>query len=112
MAEGGCAVPVEVQVWPAESRNREMYLTGPEEHRLASEDTTVEGVPATWYYGHLEVYYPDVTVVVFAARDRADLFARALVKAPSVLTDLASYGLRFRPGCVDDRHYCEAEPSE
>lgn len=112
-SEGGCAVPLEVQSWPAEERYKELYEMAPEEHQIERQDTTVNGSPASLFEGghRLEIFYEDVTVVIFGqGRDHIDRVANALENGPSRLTELEQYGLVFHEKCVDDRHYCEAEP--
>jgi hypothetical protein len=77
--EGGCAPPVEIQVWPNDARNAGSYgasaLGSP-----APERTTVRGLPAAHVGdGQLEIYASDSTVVVFSAsRERGLAVAAAL----------------------------------
>ena len=112
-SEGGCAVPLEIQSWPAEVRSNELYEMGPEELQIPRQDTTVNGAAASVFEGgrRLEIFYEDVTVVIFGqGRDHVDRVANALEDGPSRLTDLEQYGLVFPENCVDDPHYCEAQP--
>lgn len=63
--DGGCALPVEVQVWPACYRNPGLY-SGPSSP--TPDETTVRGVPAAFYEGgnRLEIQTGTSTVVIFA----------------------------------------------
>ncbi len=69
--EGGCAPPIEIQVWPSGARNLGSYgETAPRSAwgSPALEPTTVRGLPAA-YVGddQLELYAGTSTVVVFSA---------------------------------------------
>ena len=63
--EGGCAPPVQVQVWSACPRNPSLY-GGP--GSPTPDNTTVRGVPAAYYVGgsQLELQTGTSTVVIFA----------------------------------------------
>jgi hypothetical protein len=63
--DGGCALPVEVQVWTACFRNPSLY--GGQGSPTPNE-TTVRGVPAAYYEGgrRLEIQTGTSTVVIFA----------------------------------------------
>jgi hypothetical protein len=102
-----------VQSWHPEERYQELYEMGPEELQIRREDTTFNGVPASRFEGghRLEIFHEDVTVVIFGeGREQVDRVASALVEGPTRLTELEEYGLVFGAKCVDDKHYCEAEP--
>ncbi|MGH2710639.1 MAG: hypothetical protein ACRDH9_05480 [Actinomycetota bacterium] len=109
---GGCSTPLEIQVYPSALRNKEMYASGPPgfPSRL-SEDQTIDGVPATNYHGHLEVYYPDSTVVIFGDAAPKDYVASFLVEGPSRLAQLSEHGLAFDSQCLDDARGCTADRS-
>jgi hypothetical protein len=78
-AEGGCAPPAEIQVWPAGRRNLGSYDAsrgGP-----SPELTRIRGSPAAFFEAgtRLEVYMGQLTVVVFArSRERVGRIADAL----------------------------------
>ncbi len=82
--EGGCAPPVEIQVWPNDGRNAGSYgASAPSSSGLGSpapERTTVRGLPAAHVGdGQLEIYTSDSTVIVFSAsRERGLAVAEAL----------------------------------
>ena len=83
---GGCAPPIDIQTWPS---SRPKPPNGV--------DTTVSGVPATRFGpSHLEIYHPDVTVVIFGDDGaQVDRFAAALERAPGGSTALAASGVEF-----------------
>jgi hypothetical protein len=64
--DGGCALPVEVQVWPACFRNPTLYGGAP--GSPVPVNTTVRGVPAAFFEGgnRLEIQTGTSTVVIFA----------------------------------------------
>jgi hypothetical protein len=62
--EGGCAAPIEVQVWPACERAVTDYDFG-----LPPRLSSVRGVPALSVMGRVELYSADSTVVVFASSE-------------------------------------------
>ena len=78
-AEGGCAPPAEIQVWPAGSRSLGSYDAargGP-----SPELKRIRGSPAAFFDAgtRLEVYTAQVTVVVFArSRERVGRVAHVL----------------------------------
>lgn len=84
--DGGCATPLEVQVWPACERNLASYA-------LPHDDLTVRGVPAARFPDRLELYTGDVTVVIFGDRRRQTAAAEAL----QPVNALAASGERLRP---------------
>ncbi|MGH9893454.1 MAG: hypothetical protein ACREA0_15990 [bacterium] len=111
----GCAPPIEVQTWPASERNKATLTPAPFETQVSGTDTTVSGLPATWYEDgkRLEIYRPDATIVVFGDDSaRIDRFAVALVQGPGVLDELSVYGIVFENGClkVKNSYYCVAQP--
>ena len=65
--EGGCAPPVEVQVFDACRRNVAMYDQYPGQGAPAREDTTLRGVPAAVFEDgtHIELYTGRSTVVIW-----------------------------------------------
>jgi hypothetical protein len=77
--DGGCAPPAEIQVWSAGGRNLGAYDAsggGP-----APELTSIRGVPAAFFDAgtRLELYTPQLTVVVFArSTERLAKIAEAL----------------------------------
>jgi hypothetical protein len=108
----GCAPPIEVQSWPSVERDKRSLTPTPVESGVPGTDTTVGGVPATKYEdGHrLEIYRADTTVLVFGDDPaQVDRIAAALVRGPSVLTELAQFGIVFDTTCVDNPHYCVGE---
>jgi hypothetical protein len=110
----GCAPPIEIQTWPAEERNKDLYSSGPEEFQLEGTDVTVRGIPATRYENgrRLEIYYPDVTVVIFGHDPpRIDRFAAVIEEGPVVLTELGRFGITFDERCLRDPNYCAAGPA-
>ena len=125
---GGCAEPIHIQNWPPELRNKEMYSEGPpgvvppgvgppgppeppEPPELQGTDTTVNGVPATDWGGHVDVYHEETTVAIFTEGVPKLDVARALVPAPAVPASLVRHGLFFDPECIDTVAYCEADRS-
>jgi hypothetical protein len=76
--EGGCPVPIAVQVWDVCSRNPSFYdPTDPYAEHPRHE--TIRGVPAALYDDRIELQTADATVVVFALGGRPE--ARAVVEA-------------------------------
>jgi hypothetical protein len=78
-AEGGCAPPAEIQVWPAGSRSLGSY--DPARGGPSPELTRIRGSPAAFFDAgtRLEVYSAQVTVVVFArSQERVGRVADAL----------------------------------
>jgi hypothetical protein len=78
-AEGGCAPPAEIQVWPAGRRNLGSYDVS--RGGSVAEPTTIRGSPAAFFDAgtRLELYTAQVTVVVFArSRERVGRIADAL----------------------------------
>ena len=112
---GGCATPLEVQVWPASQRNKAMYEVPPDAPpgipAMTGEDKTVNGVPAASYQGHFEVYYPDSTVVIFGDAAPKGYIAGFVVEGPTRLISLAEHGLYFDAECLHDVRGCQADRS-
>lgn len=79
--------------------------------QLEGTDTTVNGVPATNWGGHVDVYYEETTVAIFGDAAPKREVAEELVPAPAVPATLARYGLFFDSGCIDRVGYCEADRS-
>jgi hypothetical protein len=78
-ADGGCAPPAEIQVWPATLRNRSSH--GGSRGPPAPEGTNIRGSPAAFFDAgtRLELYGDRTTVVVFAhSRERVRAIADAL----------------------------------
>ena len=72
--DGGCAPPLEVQVWPIERRP-----PGAISDMLSCRLVTVRGAVGAFYGSDLDLYVGDLTVVVFAdSRQRALRAAAAL----------------------------------
>ena len=72
--DGGCAPPLEVQVWPIEKRPPGMISA-----MLECRMVTVRGVRGAFYGSDLDLYVDGVTVVVFAdSRARTLRAAEAL----------------------------------
>lgn len=101
-AQGGCAPPLAVQVWPACVRDSSRYPFAPDER------IRVRGVAAAFYEGHrrLELSTGEVTVVLFGQeRDQLIAAAAALrgVNAPVPglvgLPRPAPIAVRGRPSC-------------
>jgi hypothetical protein len=65
--EGGCALPVEIQIWPACERNLSLYPIAEQVDDLSEIPLDdVRGAPAfTVPEGHVDIYTSDVTIVVF-----------------------------------------------
>lgn len=68
--EGRCAPPLQVQVWPASLRNRDVQPFAPDR------EPDVRGVPAAFYGDRLELETGRSTVVLFGS-DRAQLLRAA-----------------------------------
>src|SRR5215475_12710766 len=66
-SEGGCGLPLDIQVWPACARYPALYV-GP----LAPEPkpTRIRGVPAAYFEGghRLEIQTGDATIVIFGGK--------------------------------------------
>jgi hypothetical protein len=122
---GGCGLPLDIQNYTPEMRNKEMYsmvrgpFGGPPGASpppppvigVRGTDMTIEGVPATNYGGHLDVYHEETTVAVFSqVASKVDV-AHDLVEAPAVPATLLRYGLYFDPECIDVVGYCQADRS-
>jgi hypothetical protein len=78
-AEGGCAPPAEIQVWPAGRRSLGSYDAS--RGGSSPELTRIRGSPAAFFDAgtRLEIYAAQVTVVVFArSRERVGRVADAL----------------------------------
>jgi hypothetical protein len=72
--EGGCAPPLEVQVWPIERRPPGIISS-----MIECRKVTVRGVPGAFFGSDLDLYVGDQTVVVFAdSQGRALRAAEAL----------------------------------
>jgi hypothetical protein len=106
----GCAVPIEIQTWPTESRSHSMYHPKGVSSALLlpHEDTVFDGIPALVAEYRLELFFPDVTVVIFG-HDEATRkeFARSLRPGVGVLTQLTEFGVSFEPKCADQFGHCE-----
>ena len=108
----GCAVPIEIQTWPLEERNREMYTSTPSKFLPAHEYTTFNSFPAIRFDSRLEIFYSNATVAIFGDDEaQIDRAAAALHRGPVVLAELASHGLVFSTQCVEDLNYCVARPT-
>ncbi len=82
--DSGCAVPVEVQVWPACQRNQAEYDMDPEGTPPPHQDLTVRGAPASFFNDdsppRLEVYTGTSTIVISGPDQQTELdFANSLV---------------------------------
>lgn len=69
LGEGGCAPPLQIQIWPACDRSlQDYYFNSTDGHPVVEyELTSVRGVPAARFAdGMMEIYTGNVTVVVFA----------------------------------------------
>lgn len=122
---GGCPLPLDIQNYPPELRNKEMYSevqapTGgpsgtppPPPPGIGSRgtDTTIDGVPATNWGGHIDVYREETTVAIFSEGVPRAEVAKDLIPAPVVPATLARFGLYFDRECVDVADYCEADRS-
>lgn len=101
---GACKQGLQIHTYPAQLRYEGMV-------DLPGTEMILGGVPVTRYQGFVEIYYPDVTVVISGGDGhRKARFIEALVGGPRVLGTLARYGLFFEPECLDD-HYCQADRS-
>lgn len=108
--EESCSYPIVIQSWPAQDRNRQMYFPAEQRFGMVAEDTTVSGLPATWFESgfRLEIWRPDVTVAIFGTdHDRIERFAQDLILGPSVLADLQDIaGVEFDPDCLYSKKFC------
>jgi hypothetical protein len=104
--EMGCAPPLEVQVWPACTRNPSSHELAPGMPMPRREDT-IRGVPAAFYEDgfRLELSTGSVTVVIFGEQDqivRAAQALRTLDSAPAPGEDLPPPV----PGAVEGKLAC------
>lgn len=83
--EGGCAVPLTIQVWSACERYRELYAFQPDE------SLTLRGVDAAFYenFRRLELYTGRVTVVLFGTGRGQLMRAAAKLRGVNRLTTTA-----------------------
>lgn len=78
--EGGCAPPIEIQVWPSGNRSLGLYDVLARAS-LRVEPTTVRGLPAAHVgESQLELYAGGSTVVVFGASREAALSVAARLR--------------------------------
>lgn len=77
--DGGCAPPVQVQIWPACFRNPSSFATDMT-FSPVGDKTTVRGVPTIFYEdgGRLEIQTGTSTLVIFADHDLTMKVADAL----------------------------------
>jgi hypothetical protein len=123
--DGGCGLPLDIQNYPPEMRNKEMYSVvqgpfggppgssppPPPDLLVTGTDMMIEGVPATNYGSHLDLYHEETTVAIFSqVASKADV-AHDLVKAPSVPAALVRHGLYFDSDCIDVVGHCQADRS-
>jgi hypothetical protein len=111
-SRGGCAAPLDIQNYPASVRPQSLYTAespeidfAPPSLPVKAEDRTVDGFPALRFPDRLEIFRPDVTVVIFG-RD-PERVAEALVEGPRVLTRISAHGLEFDEGCVSAKRGCQ-----
>jgi hypothetical protein len=81
-SDGGCPLPLEIQVWPACERTLSSYSMGGQP--MPYEATTLRGVPAAFFDngGRLELYTGRVTIVIFGMdREQIQRAADSLVEA-------------------------------
>lgn len=80
VSDGGCPLPLEIQVWPACERTLASYTMGGQP--MAHDRTTLRGVPAAIFDngGRLELYTGRVTVVIFGmSKEQMERATDALV---------------------------------
>jgi hypothetical protein len=111
-SRGGCVAPLDIQNWPESVRPQSLYTAETPEIDFAppglpvnAEDLTVDGFPALRFPDRLEIFRPDVTVVIHG-RD-PEIVARALEEGPAVLTRVSAYGLEFDKRCVSAKRGCQ-----
>jgi hypothetical protein len=123
--DGGCALPLEIQNYSPQMRNREMYTRvrgpfggppgspapPPPAIVVRGHDMMIDEAPATDYGGHLDVYRADTTVAVFSEGGSRIEVAEDLVEAPAIPATLARHGLYFDRACIDIAGYCSADRS-
>jgi hypothetical protein len=91
--DGGCAPPLEVQIWPIEQRPPGMIS-----EMIECKKVTVRGAPGAFFAGDLDLYVGEQTVVIFADSSRRAL--RAANALRPVDADQASTG-NLPPPTVD-----------
>jgi len=103
-AEGGCSLPLSIQVWPACARYLALY-EGPLSPK--PQRTRVRTAPAAHFEGgyRLEIQTGEATIVIFGRKDRM----RQAVKALSGLNTNVRSGERLpapAPGALDGSLDC------
>jgi hypothetical protein len=94
-SDGGCAPPLQIQVWPI--RERPPSLISP---MIECSRVTVRGAPGAFFGSDLDLYVGELTVVIFAdSRGRTLRAAEAL--RPVAGTDAGSGGLPQPAADVD-----------
>ncbi|HEU4450935.1 MAG TPA: hypothetical protein VFR63_13275 [Gaiellaceae bacterium] len=82
-SDGGCAPPLEVQLWPIEQRPPSLIST-----TIPCRKVTVRGAPGAFFGGDLDLYVGEHTIVIFG--ESRDMALRAAAALRPVGADAAS----------------------
>lgn len=85
LADGGCALPLEIQTWPLCLRNPSLYAEGTDTGATPKRSTSIRGVPVSFFEDGLraEVQTGTENVVIFATDKR-----RAREAAANLIPDV------------------------
>lgn len=106
--------PLEVQIWRSCQRNRSSSITdppGPIKLELPREDTSVRGVPASWFHhrGLLELYTGRETIALFRTPALSSRRLREAADALAGVNNPARPGQRLPeplPGALEGKLRC------
>jgi hypothetical protein len=108
-SDGGCATPLEITISPACTTNFSLYRFGPPGAGPPLPPVQVEGVPAVWPAGHLELYTGTITIDIYGERAVVLRAAAALRPANRLARALVRRGVHLpppAPGHLEGRIPC------
>lgn len=109
-SHGGCAAPLEIQVWPACVRTLQDYTLTPRGEPLPHSERHIRGVPAALFpkEGRLELYSGEVTVVIFGHNEDVVFHAADALRGANVAVlqseDLPSPSVGALSGSLECEH--------